>query len=166
MKVIFLDIDGVLNNEYSESRCGKYIGIDDDKVELLKQIVDKTGAIIVLSSTWRLGTTRYGQSLEHHHEYMNEKLGKYGLGIYDVTPELSQYGDLRGKEINIWLQEHKDLNIESWIVLDDEFFLDFNLPQYDILDHWVKTDYYDSEGGLSQEHVDKAVKILNLVKDS
>lgn len=165
MKAIFLDIDGVLNCGYSESRCGKYVGIDDDKVELLKQIVDKTGAIIVLSSSWRLGHTRYGQSLEHHHEYMNEKLGKYGLKIYDVTPELSRHGDLRGKEINTWLQEHTDLNIESWVVLDDEFFWDFDLPQYDILDHWVRTDYYDPEGGLSQEHVDKAIEILNLVKD-
>lgn len=96
---------------------------------------------------------------------MNEKLGKYGLEIYDVTPELSRHGDLRGKEINAWLQEHKDLNIESWVVLDDEFFWDFDLPQYDILDHWVRTDYYDPDGGLSQEHVNKAIEILNLVKD-
>lgn len=149
----------MLNNGYSESRCGKYVGIDDDKTELLKQIIDKTGAEIVLSSTWRLGVTRSGQSLEHHHEYMNEKLGKYGLSIYDVTPELSRYGDYRGVEINTWLEKHKDLNIESWVVLDDEFFWDFNL--YDIPNHWVRTNYFDPDGGLSQEHVNKAVKILN-----
>ena len=149
----------MLNNGYSESRCGKYVGIDDDKVKLLKQIVDRTRAKIVLSSTWRLGVTRYGQSLEHHHEYMNEKLGKYGLEIYDITPELSRHGNYRGKEINTWLEKHKDLNIESWVVLDDESLWDFNL--YDIPDHWVRTNYFDPNGGLSQEHVNKAVKILN-----
>lgn len=37
MKVIFLDIDGVLNTPSSESRCGEYIGIDDEKVEKLKK---------------------------------------------------------------------------------------------------------------------------------
>lgn len=35
MKAIFLDIDGVLNTPSSESRCGEYIGIDDEKVEKL-----------------------------------------------------------------------------------------------------------------------------------
>lgn len=34
MKVIFLDIDGVLNTPSSESRCGEYIGIDDEKVTM------------------------------------------------------------------------------------------------------------------------------------
>ena len=41
MKVIFLDIDGVLNTPSSESRCGEYIGIDDEKVKKLKKIVEK-----------------------------------------------------------------------------------------------------------------------------
>ena len=42
MKVIFLDIDGVLNTPSSEIRCGEYIGIDDEMVEKLKKIVEKT----------------------------------------------------------------------------------------------------------------------------
>ena len=53
MKVIFLDIDGVLNTPSSESRCGEYIGIDDEKVKKLKKIVEKTKAEIVLISTWK-----------------------------------------------------------------------------------------------------------------
>ena len=48
MKVLFLDVDGVLN------RCGKSAqGLEEDKVALLKQIVAATGCRIVLSSTWR-----------------------------------------------------------------------------------------------------------------
>lgn len=53
MKVIFLDVDGVLNTPSSESRCGEYIGIDDEKVEKLKKIVEKTKTEIVLVSTWK-----------------------------------------------------------------------------------------------------------------
>lgn len=47
MKIIFLDIDGVLNYENSKSK------VEEEKVKLLKEIVDKTGAEIVLSSDWR-----------------------------------------------------------------------------------------------------------------
>ena len=53
MKIVFLDIDGVLNCEGSRSRCVGYRGIDDKKVENLAQIVKATGAKIVLISTWK-----------------------------------------------------------------------------------------------------------------
>ena len=53
MNVIFLDVDGVLNNAYTTDRIKGYIGIDDNKVRLLKQIVDYFDAKIILSSTWR-----------------------------------------------------------------------------------------------------------------
>lgn len=157
MKIIFLDIDGVLNCSVTKDRCGVFIGIEDSKVMLLKQVVDATDAKIVLSSTWRLGYTRYGNSLEGHHEYLNEKLSKQGLEIYSQTEELSKHGDLRGKEINKWLQEHDD--IEAWVVLDDEYFIDFNM--YDIPAHLVKTQYYSEHGGLTLEHIQEAIKILN-----
>ena len=51
MKVIFLDIDGVLNEEKSRSRCVGYKGIDDKKAENLAKIVRATDAKIVLVST-------------------------------------------------------------------------------------------------------------------
>ena len=52
-KVIFLDVDGVLNCHSTKDKCGDYIGIDDKKVALLKEIVDATGAIIILVSSWK-----------------------------------------------------------------------------------------------------------------
>ena len=58
MKIIFLDVDGVLNCKSSKSRCGGFLGIDDSKVKLLKEIIDITGAKIVLSSSWRYGWRR------------------------------------------------------------------------------------------------------------
>ena len=53
MKVIFLDIDGVLNNQTLLYHYGLDY-IDGDMVELLKHVVSATGAEIVLSSSWRL----------------------------------------------------------------------------------------------------------------
>ena len=41
MKVVFLDIDGVLNCEGSRSRCVGYRGIDDKKVENLAKILKR-----------------------------------------------------------------------------------------------------------------------------
>lgn len=159
IKILFLDIDGVLNTEYSESRCDGYIGIDGDKVHRLAQIVSATGAKIVLSSTWRLGYTRYSQKLPHHMNYLKRKLRKEGLSIYSVTPDLSRHGDARGKEINTWLEDHKNENIVSWVVLDDEWFYDFGL--YNINDHLVDTNYYVPNGGLTDKDVKKAIQILN-----
>ena len=57
MKIIFLDIDGVLNSEMYEWSRGEDRAdnrIDLSRVRLLKDIVSATDAKIVLSSTWRL----------------------------------------------------------------------------------------------------------------
>lgn len=48
-KVIFLDIDGVLNDE--EHTSESYL--DSMMVGRLKRIIDETGAEIILSSSWR-----------------------------------------------------------------------------------------------------------------
>lgn len=46
VKVIFLDIDGVLNTNSDRN-------ISDEKLIFLSELVSKTGAEIVLSSSWR-----------------------------------------------------------------------------------------------------------------
>lgn len=55
MKIIFLDIDGVLNSRaYDRKRnWNEQTDIDETRLPLIKEIVDATGAKIVLSSTWR-----------------------------------------------------------------------------------------------------------------
>ncbi len=54
MNVIFLDIDGVLNskiwNENHKEEIKRGVLIDEDKVKLLKEILIKTGAVVVLHS--------------------------------------------------------------------------------------------------------------------
>ena len=85
MKIIFLDIDGVLNSdEYFEKTVhlniqGIESEIDIEKVKLLKKAIDETGAKVVLSSTWR-----YKRKVK----YLKELLSHYGIVIVDSTPFL------------------------------------------------------------------------------
>ena len=55
MKIIFLDIDGVVNCMYTKQRLRGIIFVDPRKIQLVKDIVAATGARIVLTSTWRYG---------------------------------------------------------------------------------------------------------------
>ena len=158
IKVIFLDIDGVLNNEYSRTRCGqgRCVGIDEDKLKLLETIIDATDAKVVLSSSWRIGINKDGEELENHQKYMYRKFKKAHIDIYDMTPVIRR-GYARGEEIATWLKQHPE--VYSWVVLDDEWFHDFG--EYSIEPHLVQTSFYGKDGGLQPKHVVEAVDILN-----
>ena len=100
MKVIFTDIDGVLNEDTTPTRTKSHVlFIDKEKLLRLKRIVDATGAKIVLSSTWRYGRNnpKYnGDFLE-----LQEAFRKVGLEFYSYTPE-DVFGIRRGMEIKAW----------------------------------------------------------------
>ena len=152
MKIIFLDIDGVLNEAYSESRAPNgCIGIDDEKVSRLRPIVDATGAKIVLVSSWKMEWSRDPELCGHDAKYMNKKLAKQGLHILDKTED--NVFD-RGAGIISWLKKRSDQ--PSWIVLDDDVFGDYE--ELGILPHLVKTGWY--VGGLQEKHVQKAIDLL------
>ena len=55
MKILFLDIDCVLNSREYDCRrnWNDQTNIDETRLPLVKEIVKKTGAEIVLTSTWR-----------------------------------------------------------------------------------------------------------------
>lgn len=159
MKVIFLDIDGVLNCSTSKSRCiddvcGVIHGIDSDKVKRLAKIVEATGAKIILSSDWKDGWEKYYTSQKPSHaKYLDNHLKKKGnLTIFDKTP-LSHSGYWRGEEILTYLRSHPD--ITNYVILDDTFFEDFS--DKEIEEHLVLTDYIV---GLSDADVDRAINIL------
>lgn len=117
MKVIFLDIDGVLNSdEYLDKVKNSDIqgierDIDVEKVKLLKRAIDETGARVVLSSSWRY--TRNAR-------YLKELLANYEIRV-DSTPYIQ---DIRGLEIKKWLSENQ--GVEDFIILDDEIFDSFD----------------------------------------
>lgn len=157
MKVLFLDVDGVLNDEKSKSRCGGCVGIDSGKMARLKQIVDETGAAIVLSSSWRLGYNKDHVDLGNFAKYLTNKFRKQGLSVYGSTPDLGRGGLLRAEEIKQWLEDNKGKNITAWAVLDDELFRGYLEGGFDR--HLVKTNFRN--GGLTAEKAGKVIEILN-----
>ena len=160
MKVIFLDIDGVLNSdEYFEKINSLNVNgiekeVDVKKIELLKQAIDETGAKVVLSSSWR-----YTKNAED----LKELLLKYNIYV-DSTPLLGS--NKRGLEIMQWVQMHQD--VENYVILDDEIF--------DTYDEELKNNLIkisDGNGinfgaGLLQKDVEKIIEKLGkrkLIKD-
>lgn len=151
MKIIFLDIDGVLNSIDSEDHFHCFIGLDYSGIKLLREIVDTTGAEIVLVSTWKLSWDKDKSRLDSLGAYLDERLAEEGLTVLDKTGGSMNE---RGHGIIDWLSEHP---AESWIVLDDEIFEDYE--ECGILSHLVKTSFYD--GGLKDKHVEMAINLLN-----
>jgi hypothetical protein len=103
VKVIFLDIDGVLNcSRTLNPRKLPYI-VDPKLLALFKHVVEQTGAHVVLSSTWRYDPA--GLFSARHS----------GIPFDDVIPDLPD--EPRRKEILAWLEGHP---VERYAVLDDE----------------------------------------------
>ena len=156
MKIIFLDIDGVLNSEMYEWSRGEDRAdnrIDLSRVSLLKDIVSATDAKIVLSSTWRLDWNKSPELCGEDGEYINQCLAQYGLFIIDKTPFNSMIDDRR-REILTWLSSHRG-EVESFVILDD-----INCGWEELDRRVVVTDPYGY--GLNEEHVKKAIKLLNI----
>lgn len=156
MKIIFLDVDGVLNTPSTQARCNGYIGIDENKLPFLKQIVENTGAEIVLVSTWkehweRLVSRKYLQDAFANH--LDEKLNPIGLKVLDKTANCRDgvwYS--RGEGILDYLAYHK---VSSFVILDD---LQFDYDGCELTDNFVQP---NEKEGLTVEHVKKAIEILN-----
>ena len=105
--VIFLDVDGVLN-DMADDNIGEDWDYPSPKhLEPLKEIVERTGASIVLTSSWRL--------IKGACKRLQEAMEPYGLTWIDSTREL---GPNRGAEIRDWLHRHPDL--KHFVILDDD----------------------------------------------
>ena len=156
MKIIFLDVDGVLNTKSTKARGNGYIGIDNAKLPFLKEIVDGTGAEIVLVSTWK---EHWEKFLERKHlqdafaNQLDRKLNSVGLKVLDKTEDKRDgvwYS--RGEGILDYLAYHK---VSSFVILDD---LQFDYDGCELIENFVQTNEKD---GLTPEHVKKAIEILN-----
>lgn len=155
MKIIFLDIDGVLNCRTSRSRCGKYIGIDTDKLLRLKKIVDSTGAKIVLVSTWKYGWQKLPMCKQLQDElanYLDKRFESVNLEVYDKTFDNSEKGHLSRGEGIVYYLDGK--SVERFVILDD---FQFDYDGCGLTDYYVKT---DNSVGLTDENVLKAIEIL------
>jgi len=155
MKIIFLDVDGVLNSKtFLESRTSRNKHrtpkdhLDPQQVKRLQKIVDNTGAKIVVSSTWRYGTM-FRELLDalKHHGFTGEIIGR--------TKTDSCSDCLRGNQILRWVRDHvKDYHrFGDYVILDDDS---------DML-YWQKDNFVHTswETGLTDKDVDLAINILN-----
>lgn len=151
MKVIFTDIDGVLNEDTTTTRTrSRMIFIDQDKLLRLKKIVDVTGAKIVLSSTWRYDRNdpKYnGDFLE-----LQEAFHNVGLEFYSFTP-VDAIGIRRGMEIRAWLGLHPE--VIRFVILDDQIF---DFEERGLLLYLIKTDF--AYGGLTEDLAQEAIDLL------
>ena len=91
MKVIFLDIDGVLNCIYTKEEIYSFTFVSPQKIELLKQLVERTGAAVVLSSTWRHGWADMDAGINDSTDAkcyvaLKKELENYGISLLDYTP--------------------------------------------------------------------------------
>ncbi len=140
MKVLFLDIDGVLNSlGYLRRHKEAGVCLDPSRMALLKELTDATEAAVVLTSSWR----------EHWQKgsALDRLFASYGLTVYDKTPALSEG---REQEIAAWLKAHPT---EQFAILDDRFLsADF------LRGHFVRTS--NLREGLSPEDVRAAISIL------
>ena len=146
MKVIFLDVDGVLNcaSDFTRIKHENGLCLSQVKIDRLYTIQKATGASIVLSSTWRL------------HQDAMEYLKLRKVEFLDTTPFLMRQ---RGHEIESWLKKHPEAT--DYIILDDDVdMLDCQMPFF------IKTKFLGKHCGLQDEHVAKAIAILNNTKEN
>lgn len=152
MKVIFTDVDGVLNEDSTPTRTkSRVIFIDQEKLLRLKKIVDATGAKIVLSSTWRYDRN----DPKHNGDFLElqEAFHRVGLEFFDYTP-VDAIGIRRGMEIRAWLGLHRG-EVDRFVILDDEVF---DFEERGLLPYLIKTEF--GEGGLTEGHVRETIKML------
>lgn len=148
MKLLFLDIDGVINSVQANSMFNKfrdagkipdhYRPYRDDEfcpicvsnlINITKEFDDLK---IVISSSWRIGTT-----LEQLQDYL-EPLGISRDLIIDKTPYFP--GEERGYEIFYWLKENNHTETK-YVVLDDDSDMTLVWNNFFKTDNYVGLDY-------------------------
>jgi len=156
LKILFLDVDGVLNNPYTrwdDMQCG----IDDEMLKYLKFIVVRTGCKIVLSTTWRLSDD--AKTVLLHTLKVRGDMNPDDL-IIGQTPNLKKQGYHRTHEIAEYLRSNAyRFNVVSWVAVDD-----LSLHKYDdfsrqFMDgHFVRTDKLT---GMTPENMMQCIECLN-----
>lgn len=149
MKLIFLDIDGVLVTARTlKGRSGLRAVADPACVAALNYITDTTGAKIVISSSWRFcGLEEMRLILKHWNVTadvigMTPDLTRKVLNVYSAVPRI--------REVCAWLHSEID-DVDAWIAIDDDS--DFEGYEHRL----VKTVF---ECGLTMSDAEKAIGML------
>lgn len=144
MKVLFLDIDGVVNCENTfkmGARNTSPYPLDPEMAFMVGKIKLYTGCEVVLSSSWR------------HDKNAVKAVEDNIVPIFDITgtTPLYKYEDKpRGHEIQEWLDNHPD--VDRYAILDDDSdMLDTQLPNF------FKTSW---KTGLTEDIMNKVIEHL------
>lgn len=156
MKLIFLDIDGVLNNEdwYRYRAKDAYLltnnsdikayNFDPDNWKWIEKLIQETDAKIVISSSWRSYSLK--STIDDFVNTAFEPMIKYIIGVTPYSFERH-----RGREIETFLNT-TDLEIENYVIIDDDTdMLTHQLP------HFVNVCYTN---GMTENDYKKAKEIL------
>lgn len=156
--ILFLDVDGVLNcYTTTEKSPSGMIGIGNVQLNFLKELIDETDSLIVLSSTWRLEFDENLNPKTDDAKYLIEKLNEKNLKFYDMLrKEISKY-DSRGTQIVDWISDHPQF--KKFLILDDEYF---NYRELN-LKYFVKTNFYGV--GLNKKAIKKSIYKLKQQKE-
>jgi sugar-specific transcriptional regulator TrmB len=149
LNIIFLDIDGVVNDAIAQQERG-YITFEQHAMKYLKEIVHEADARIVISSNWR--------HFEWAIEAIKEELGKYGLvdKFIGCTPILVQEMDktIRPIEIRQWLDQNKNI-VKNFVIIDDNQYMgEFTYTNLAWCDHTKK---------INEDVKKKSLRILNVI---
>lgn len=119
MTVIFLDIDGVLCTPLSVRlnwlfrRLMERPFFDPIALGLLRRLVRRTGARVVLSSSWRYSFEDDDPFMQAIRDHFYRTLEANGTPVWDLAPIL---GRSKGEEIAAWLEQHPGA---GFVILDD-----------------------------------------------
>ena len=171
MKVIFLDNDGVIclsNNWGSRHKKQKKLGkdpvfdhnnqlpveyrfdnFDTKAIKVLNEILEITGAEIVVSSDWRY----YGTLEELGEYYTSQGINKKPIGFTDMFKDIfpKEWSSLRFRadvelersmEIQHWVDNHPE--VTHWVAVDD-----LNMSIEFLGDRFSALDNSDKKPGLS-----------------
>lgn len=147
IRVLFLDMDGVVLSGDDLAATGNRRHIPIDKINLVNAVCSKAGAVVVLSSTWR------------HFNDARKMIAATGVPFHaDWRTPLAREmvgsiitGQQRGAEIAQWLKVHPE--VSSYAIVDDDS--DMLPSQYS---RFVQTLFAT---GINQTHADRLVEILN-----
>lgn len=158
--LIFLDVDGVLNCSTTKERffdgITRFIGIDRAKLRIFQRILEKTGAVFVLSSTWRKNQDQRNHLYDSFDDIPGFAIGSRCIGCTPIHESKLDSGLYiaaeRGKEIAAWLEDHADLMPCPVVILDD-----VARGMGDMMPFLIQTSY---DTGLTDDVADRVIERL------
>lgn len=193
VNIIFLDIDGVLNQHnifrdtvanilYAISKK-MYVdkvfdiyGIHVKKIKLLKKIIKATNSKVVLCSSWRFLLTDDSANVTSSFcKKIINIFKEYEIEIHSITPQIER-PFIREDEINMWLLDAKEkynFDVVNYVILDDNPNLYPHLRKRHLIqtsnikfgdENYNAINNLDKCSGLKNEHVKKAIELLSIKK--